>query len=61
MNTSKTNHIAIEALKSGVVKELVGYQHVKPEVKVGDSRIDVLLFDGELKNSKKQKENAMSR
>ena len=55
VNTSKTNHIAIEALKNGVIKELVGYQHVKPEVKVGDSRIDVLLFDGDLKKFKEAK------
>ncbi len=52
VNTSKTNHIAIEALKNNVIKELTGYQHIKPEVKVGDSRIDILLFDGELKKFK---------
>ena len=55
VNTSRTNHIAFEAVKNGKIKELIGYEHIRPEVKVGDSRIDLLLFDGEEKNIKKQK------
>ena len=48
INTSRTNHIAYEAVKNQF-NELVGYQHIRPEVKVGDSRIDLLLFDGDEK------------
>jgi sugar fermentation stimulation protein A len=52
VNTSRTNHIAFEAVKNLKVKELSGYQHIRPEVKVGDSRIDLLLFDGDEKKYK---------
>tara|TARA_B100000925_G_scaffold291208_1_gene278467 strand:+ start:129 stop:845 length:717 start_codon:yes stop_codon:yes gene_type:complete len=55
VNTSRTNHIAFEAVKNGKIKELVGYEHIRPEVKVGDSRIDMLLFDGEEKKYKEAK------
>jgi sugar fermentation stimulation protein A len=43
INTSLTNHLAIEAINSGLIPELKGYQNLKPEVKIGDSRIDILL------------------
>ena len=46
--TSKTNHIAIEAIEKNVIKELDGYEHLRP-VKIGNSRIDILLYDGEQK------------
>ncbi len=52
VNTSRTNHIAFEAIKNQLVKELNGYDHIRAEVKVGDSRIDLLLFDGDEKNYK---------
>ena len=52
VNTSRTNHIAYEAVKNQFINELVGYQHIRPEVKVGDSRIDLLLFDGDEKKYK---------
>lgn len=53
VNTSRPNHIAKEAIEKGVVEELQGYQSIKPEHKVGNSRIDLLLYDGELKSPEK--------
>lgn len=47
INTSQTNGLAIEAIKDGVIKELQGYNDLKPEAKVGQSRIDILLSNGE--------------
>lgn len=43
INTSLTNSLAIEAIKNGTIKELQGYQQIQPEVKVGQSRIDIML------------------
>ena len=45
INTARANPLAVEAIKSGVVKELQGYQHLQTEVKYGseNSRIDILL------------------
>ena len=43
VNTSLTNALAAEAVDGGVVGELSGYDHMKREVKTGDSRIDLLL------------------
>ncbi len=43
-NTGVANKIAIEAIKNGVIKELQGYENLKPEQKYGEnSRIDILL------------------
>jgi sugar fermentation stimulation protein A len=47
INTSITNALAIEAIKNGVIPELAGYQDLKPEAKIGQSRIDILLSNGE--------------
>jgi sugar fermentation stimulation protein A len=47
INTAMTNHLAIEGIKNGVIKELQGYTDLKPEAKVGQSRIDILLSNGE--------------
>ena len=47
INTSLTNGLAIEAIKDGVIKELQGYKDLKPEAKIGQSRIDILLSNGE--------------
>lgn len=47
INTSSTNALAIEAIGNGVIKELQGYQHLKPEAKIGQSRIDILLSNNE--------------
>ncbi|QKF77144.1 DNA/RNA nuclease SfsA [Arcobacter defluvii] len=43
-NTGVANKIAIEAIKEGTIKELQGYNSLKPEQKYGqNSRIDILL------------------
>ncbi|RXJ97423.1 DNA/RNA nuclease SfsA [Malaciobacter molluscorum] len=43
-NTNVANKIAIEAIKNGTIKELQGYDILKPEQKYGkNSRIDILL------------------
>lgn len=43
INTGITNTLAINAIKDGTVKELQGYDEIKPEAKIGNSRIDILL------------------
>lgn len=48
VNTSLPNKLAIEAIKKDVIKELVGYSDIKPEAKVGKSRIDILLSNSGL-------------
>ena len=47
INTSLTNALAIEAIKNGTISELLGYKDLRPEVKIGNSRIDILLSNGE--------------
>lgn len=47
INTSNTNRLAIEAIENGTIKELQGYSHLRPEAKIGNSRIDILLSNGE--------------
>lgn len=45
-NTGHANKVAIEAIKNGTIKELQGYDSLKPEQKYGqNSRIDILLED----------------
>lgn len=48
VNTSVTNALAIEAIENGVISELQGYQNLKPEAKIGNSRIDILLSNSPL-------------
>ncbi len=48
VNTSRTNQLAKEAIQNGTVEELQGHKHLVPEVKIGTSRLDFLLHDGEL-------------
>lgn len=43
INTSLPNKIAMEGIQNGTVKELQGYSTLKPEAKIGKSRIDILL------------------
>lgn len=43
VNTSLPNHLAVEAIKNNIVKELDDFDTVETEVKVGDSRIDIRL------------------
>ncbi|OUR96750.1 sugar fermentation stimulation protein SfsA [Halobacteriovorax marinus] len=47
VNTSIPNRISIEAIENGVIKELQGYETLKPEAKIGNSRIDIWLYNGE--------------
>lgn len=47
INTSLPNKISVEAIEDGTISELQGYEGIKPEIKIGQSRIDILLFDGE--------------
>ena len=47
INTSLTNGLAIEAIENGTIPELQGYNTLKPEAKIGQSRIDILLSNGE--------------
>lgn len=45
VNTIRANSLAVEAIQSGVITELQGYDELKTEVKYGseNSRIDILL------------------
>lgn len=45
VNTLKANHLAVEAIQNGTIKELSGYDSLKTEVKYGNenSRIDIYL------------------
>ena len=46
VNTSLPNKLGKEAIEDGTIKELQGYKTLKPEAKIGKSRIDILLKDG---------------
>jgi sugar fermentation stimulation protein A len=44
VNTGNPNRIAAEAIRSGLVPDLAGYESIRPEVRYGrNSRIDMLL------------------
>lgn len=43
VNTNLPNRLAYEAISKGVIKELSDYDKIRPEVKVGKSRIDLFL------------------
>lgn len=47
INTSLTNLLAIEAIQNDAIPELLGYKNLKPEAKIGQSRIDILLSNSE--------------
>jgi sugar fermentation stimulation protein A len=46
VNTARANTVVAEAIERGDVPELAGYDDVRREVKVGDSRIDIMLARG---------------
>lgn len=48
-NTNLTNKLAFEAVDQKLIKELADYDHIRPEVKIGESRIDLLLTKGDEK------------
>ncbi len=43
INTGRANHLVREAILAERIPELVGYGSTRPEVKYGDSRVDLLL------------------
>ncbi|MFZ4714294.1 MAG: DNA/RNA nuclease SfsA [Bacteriovoracaceae bacterium] len=47
VNTGNPMKMAVEALENKIISELVQYPTIKKEVKIGDSRIDLLLSHGE--------------
>lgn len=47
VNTSLPNKLSAQAIRDGKIKELDGYDFLKPEFKVGQSRIDILLYNAE--------------
>jgi len=49
VNTHLPNKLAIEAINDGTIAELTGYDSIRSEYKIGESRIDLLL---EKKNQK---------
>ncbi|MBW8184167.1 DNA/RNA nuclease SfsA [Shewanella nanhaiensis] len=55
INTGRANQLAEDAIKSGVITELQGYDLLKREVKYGseNSRIDILLTDNAPHNEPK--------
>ena len=48
VNTSWPNKLVIEAIKSQKIPELTGYSDIRPEVKIGKSRIDIQLSNDKL-------------
>ena len=52
INTHLSNHLVEEAIQNGVIEPLADYSKIKREVKYGEenSRIDLLLTEGELPN-----------
>jgi sugar fermentation stimulation protein A len=54
INTNWPNKLGFDAISKGLIKELSGYDHMKREVKYGENcRIDILLFDDPLRETKK--------
>lgn len=53
VNTSLPNKLAYHSILKGLIPELSGYENIKAEKKIGDSRIDLFLFDGDLKNPRR--------
>jgi sugar fermentation stimulation protein A len=49
VNTGLPNKLGLEAINDGTIEELQGYESIKPEEKIGDSRIDIYLYSGDKK------------
>ena len=45
VNTARTNHIVRHAIEANLVAELQGYAQLRTEVKIGASRLDIVLED----------------
>ncbi|WP_127716982.1 DNA/RNA nuclease SfsA [Halobacteriovorax sp. HLS] len=54
VNTSLPNKLAIEAIENSVISELQDFEIIKPEKKIGDSRLDIWLYSGDKKSPSKQ-------
>jgi sugar fermentation stimulation protein A len=50
VNTSRTNKLAVEAIKSGKINQLANFDQLETEVKTGDSRLDILLIQELIKH-----------
>ncbi|MBU2896362.1 DNA/RNA nuclease SfsA [Vibrio hepatarius] len=52
VNTARANQLAVEAVETGIIHELTGYEQLKTEVRYGDenSRIDILLMSSNRPN-----------
>ena len=46
VNTARPNHVVREAIANGRITELSGYQQIRTEVRVGSSRLDLVLENG---------------
>ncbi len=55
INTSLPNSISKDAILEGMIDELSQYKNVRSEVKVGNSRIDLLCYNGESHKDAKDK------
>ncbi len=47
VNTARSNALVREAIENGTIRELAGSGPVRPEVRLGESRIDFAVGDGE--------------
>ena len=47
IHTGRPNQLAVEAVRNGDIPGLTGYTEVKPEVKIQDSRLDVMAQNEE--------------
>ncbi len=45
VNTARANPAVAGFIRAGKIPELSGYDQIKPEVRAGDSRLDLLLVD----------------
>ena len=54
LHTGRPNRLVYEAIKQRQIPELDKYQNIKPEIKVGKSRIDLLLYNGDFKQPTNQ-------
>lgn len=43
VNTTLANRLVLEAIENGTVQELAGYESIRPEARLGASRLDLLL------------------
>ena len=54
LHTGHPNKLTMNSIRDGLISELSGFDHLRPEVKIGKSRIDIMLYNGELKSPEKR-------